>query len=250
MTTKLALITKKACLTCGVKCGCLCVRCCSKTDGHNCRTANSTSQCHPSNEECVRFDESTCSFHYSNDDQLYFCEIRDPVIWPAVLDTPEKENRPGRWSPDVVVFTSAEDPEVQEELTRRLLPEPDMSEFTTGMNRDVVQNGEVLSSTGVILGTPERYRLDNYIEPAFQGSGPLILSSNCARDYPGRDIELMNKGIYNVSALAIHPAPPSNNRRKRCTNVKFLHNTSTEIDRYLYCNFDEVRFSVCCLVAS
>lgn len=147
-----------------------------------------------------------------------------------------------------MVFTSADVPEVQEELTRRLFPEPDMSEFITFMNRDAVQNGEVLSSTGVILGTPERPRSINYIEQAFQGTGPLTLSSNCSRDYPRRDRVLMNEGIYNVSGHAIPSIPPNNNRRKRCANVKFLHNTSTEIDRYLYCNFDEVRYSCFVLV--
>lgn len=196
----------------------------------------------------MRFDETTCSLHYSNEDQLRFCEIRDPAIWPAVLDAPSKEHRPGRWSPNVVVFTSAKDSEVQEQLSKRLFPEPDMSELTNSMNVDAVQNGEVLSSAGVILGTPEKPRSWNYIEEAFRGTGPLILSSNCARDYPGADVELLNEVIYNISVHAIPPTPPNNSRPEHCTNIQSLHDTSAEIDRYLYCNFDEVRLSFCCLV--
>eukprot|EP00210_Caulerpa_lentillifera_P009343 g8907.t1 len=221
------------------RCGCMCILCCLKTDTGNCRAADASSQCHYSTEECRSFDEQTCGFEYSNLDQMHLCSIEEPTIWPAVLDIPHWENRPHHWNQSVVVFTTAEDPEVQQELTRRMFPVPNSSQLLNSETHEFLQNGEWFSFGGVIIGSTQRPKSTNYIESTFQSSYS-ILSENCLRDNQNGELEMLTDAIANTFSHSL-PTLDSDTQHQsvKCINVQLLHNTASEIDRYFYCSFHQ-----------
>eukprot|EP00210_Caulerpa_lentillifera_P008457 g8069.t1 len=217
----------------------MCTLCCSRVDESNCRPANETSQCREHEENCKAYNDSICSLQYSDPEQALFCEVQDPVIWPAVLDIPAEYQRPGRWRPDVVMFTTADNPDVQRALTRRLLPEldPDAS-------LDSEQIGEVVSMNGVVFGSSEAPDLVNYIEPAFVNDGLAMIARNCSNNTTQLMLQRVNFGLrFALSQFRLIDPTSANVTAEMvsCVDIHFQSNSSDEIDQYIYCNYREAR---------
>lgn len=99
----------------------MCVRCCLRDDEQNCREADETSQCDYGTEECKAYDDSRCSLQFSEPEQAQFCEVPNPIVWPPSVDIPREQERAGRWQPNVVFFTTADDPNVEDALRERII---------------------------------------------------------------------------------------------------------------------------------
>ena len=81
------------------RCGCLCLECCDYVDvtgdgtfEYMCYTADNIpdspfERCSPYSQ-CRSRNTSQCGVQYSTTEQIYFCEIDDPVMWPAMIDMP------------------------------------------------------------------------------------------------------------------------------------------------------------------
>lgn len=95
----------------------MCVLCC---DGGTCRTANETNQCNGV-ESCKQYNDDVCGIQFSDSEQAFYCGIDDPIVFPPTLDIPNEFERAGRWKPDVVFFTTAENPEVETAMQQRLI---------------------------------------------------------------------------------------------------------------------------------
>lgn len=227
------------------RCGCMCTWCCEWSNSNNCRPANESSQCSPFLEECKSYNDEICGLQYSDPDQAFFCEVADPFIWPAVVDIPPKWYRPGRWKPDVVLFVTAEDSSVREELTSRLLPEVELSTELEVQSEELPPEelGAMISSTGVVFGTSTEPDYVNYIEPAFVYHGLSLLSRNCSTQATQTTLDTINVGL-GIALQQVRSFVPSegfDDGIASCANVQILANTSREIDNYFYCNYEDVR---------
>lgn len=47
------------------------------------------------------YDDTQCGFLYSTADQVGFCAVAEPPLWPALLDVPQAQYRPPK-APDVL----------------------------------------------------------------------------------------------------------------------------------------------------
>lgn len=217
----------------------MCIWCCEWDNSANCRPANESSQCLPFLEECKSYNDEICGLQYSDPDQAFFCEVADPFIWPAVVDVPPKRYRPGRWKPDVVLFVTAEDSTVREELTNRLLPEVELDELSLVQSEEP---GGRISSTGVVFGTSTEPDYVNYIEPAFVYHGLTLLSRNCSTEATQTTLDTINV-VLETATQQVRSFVPSggfDDGIASCANVQILANTSREIDNYFYCNYEDV----------
>lgn len=99
----------------------MCVRCCQRFGDRSCRVADETSQCDLAEEECDAYNDDICGIQYSDPEQAFFCEIDDPIVWPPAVDIPTVGQRAGRWRPDVVIFTNADENRVENQLRQRII---------------------------------------------------------------------------------------------------------------------------------
>lgn len=58
----------------------------------DCYNATETRPCSPY-AACSLHNDSKCGYLYSNADQVGFCEVKQPPLWPALLQIPTEENR-------------------------------------------------------------------------------------------------------------------------------------------------------------
>eukprot|EP00210_Caulerpa_lentillifera_P003638 g3473.t1 len=216
------------------RCGCLCLRCCFRDNPQICRDANSTNQCQNDIEECTQYNDDVCTLQYSDPEQAPFCEVRNPISWPALLDIPLESNRPGRWYPDVVVFTTAQNQSIQEQLTRRLFPQVELNQ----LGESLETTGEDFSASGGVLGSPVTTERFNYIEPGFVNGGLTFLSRDCQNEMTQNTLNFINNGLQ--SSLEEGSLMFNVQEGVSCANVHFSVNSSDEIDRYIFCNYEEV----------
>ncbi|KAG1653332.1 hypothetical protein FOA52_008973 [Chlamydomonas sp. UWO 241] len=92
------------------RCGCACTSCCDWVllDGSNssnssgaagsyewqCWDANPDRECKPSSQ-CSAWDDTKCGAQYSSYRQIAFCDIESPPVWPAMVQVPPDQYRPG-----------------------------------------------------------------------------------------------------------------------------------------------------------
>ena len=84
-------VSKQIARTGNYQCGCKCVECCescSSSDGYACFNSTDVRPC-SAYSNCIRHDTQTCGFLYSTVNQVSFCDIKQPPLWPAVLQVPK-----------------------------------------------------------------------------------------------------------------------------------------------------------------
>ncbi len=102
------------------KCGCECLECCEISGDSEYVCFNSTvSRPCSAYSKCIRFDENNCGYLYSTVDQVPFCEVRQPPLWPAVLQVPE--NEPGEHG--IFLYTGSEYSTSKSVMDQLLVPE-------------------------------------------------------------------------------------------------------------------------------
>lgn len=90
------------------RCGCACLSCCdwvpvtsttnatevptSESYSYECYTATEDRPCSPY-AQCNSYNETECGFLYSTADQVAFCEVLNPPLWPAMLQVPAMQYR-------------------------------------------------------------------------------------------------------------------------------------------------------------
>ncbi|GAX76897.1 hypothetical protein CEUSTIGMA_g4343.t1 [Chlamydomonas eustigma] len=85
------------------KCGCKCLKCCDwvsqnvpATDGSalkwQCFTADANKSCSAS-AQCSAYNDTDCGPQYSSYQQVAFCDLSVPPVWPAVLQVPPNQYR-------------------------------------------------------------------------------------------------------------------------------------------------------------
>lgn len=84
------------------RCGCKCLSCCdwvavrlpngTTTYEYECYDATDKRPCSPY-ASCSVYNETECGFLFSTADQVGFCEIRQPPLWPALVQVPRQEYR-------------------------------------------------------------------------------------------------------------------------------------------------------------
>ena len=76
------------------RCGCKCLECCNTVNNgtqtqYVCYNSTDENPCSPY-DHCLRRDPYECGFLYSTADQAQFCEIRQPPLWPTLLQIPSQ----------------------------------------------------------------------------------------------------------------------------------------------------------------
>lgn len=81
------------------RCGCKCLKCCdwvvNNATGQyeqQCYEATNDRPCNPY-AECLLHDDTQCGFEYSTYSQAGFCEVKEPPVWPALLQVPLEKYR-------------------------------------------------------------------------------------------------------------------------------------------------------------
>lgn len=72
------------------KCGCRCLECCEvfdKSGEYVCFNATFSRPC-GAHSKCTKHDRDTCGFLYSTVEQVPFCDVHQPPLWPSVLQVP------------------------------------------------------------------------------------------------------------------------------------------------------------------
>eukprot|EP00890_Picochlorum_soloecismus_P002012 jgi/Picsp_1/2811/NSC_01037-R1_atp-binding cassette subfamily member group ath protein 4 len=80
------------------QCGCKCRSCCdwveSDTDKGakylTCFNATDESPCSPYAAFCLEQDDEQCGYLHSTVDQATFCEVKQPPLWPAIVQVPQE----------------------------------------------------------------------------------------------------------------------------------------------------------------
>ncbi|DBA88861.1 TPA: hypothetical protein ACH3X2_000106 [Trebouxia sp. C0005] len=81
------------------KCGCKCTSCCDWISNpgsdparysYQCFNATDDNPCSPYSD-CKAHDDTQCGFAYSTADQVAYCSVMEPPIWPALLQLPEDQ---------------------------------------------------------------------------------------------------------------------------------------------------------------
>ncbi|PRW44292.1 ABC transporter A family member 7-like isoform A [Chlorella sorokiniana] len=100
------------------RCGCKCLACCdwvagdasgNGTDASGSGNGALVYQCYQATDErpcspyakCQSYNDSECGFLYSTADQVGFCPVAEPPLWPALLDVPQEQYR-GSKAPDLL----------------------------------------------------------------------------------------------------------------------------------------------------
>jgi hypothetical protein len=100
------------------RCGCKCLACCdwvagdasgNGTDASGSGNGTLVYQCYQATDErpcspyakCQSYNDSECGFLYSTADQVGFCPVAEPPLWPALLDVPQEQYR-GSKAPDLL----------------------------------------------------------------------------------------------------------------------------------------------------
>ena len=173
----------------------MCVSCCTGKGNDACREANASSQCDYRKEECRRYDDNACGTQYSDSDQIAFCEVQDPVVWPLSITIPHQSERARAWAPNVVFFIHADDKSVERIMRDHLVRDvsveaadvasavrclyPLFSRYPL-QGIEIGQTGELLGSSGVIFGSSIGAETRNYIDVRFTEPGLSIIAGGDA----------------------------------------------------------------------
>lgn len=122
------------------RCGCKCVSCCDWIPYQNNDSLNYVYTCYNATTEqpcspyasCSSYDDSQCGYLYSTADQVGFCEVSDPPLWPSLLQVPFEAYRGPKY------------PEIEPE---GIPPPPFNPETTTVM----LYTGENATSAGELM---------------------------------------------------------------------------------------------------
>ncbi len=85
------------------RCGCKCLSCCDwvpvrGAEGggvgyvYECYNATSDRPCSPY-ASCSSYDDTECGYLFSTADQVGFCEVKQPPLWPALVQVPRRQYR-------------------------------------------------------------------------------------------------------------------------------------------------------------
>lgn len=74
------------------KCGCKCLECCELSvkngqEEYTCFNSTTLRPCSPYST-CMRHDEGSCGYLYSTVEQVPFCDVKQPPLWPPILQVP------------------------------------------------------------------------------------------------------------------------------------------------------------------
>lgn len=90
------------------RCGCKCLSCCDWVPVRNatsqggidyfydCFNATDDRPCSPY-ASCSAYDDTECGYLFSTADQVGFCEVQQPPLWPALLQIPRRQFRTAKY---------------------------------------------------------------------------------------------------------------------------------------------------------
>eukprot|EP01025_Chloroclados_australasicus_P028913 TRINITY_DN286_c0_g1_i4.p1 TRINITY_DN286_c0_g1~~TRINITY_DN286_c0_g1_i4.p1 ORF type:complete len:1073 (-),score=121.43 TRINITY_DN286_c0_g1_i4:266-3484(-) len=129
------------------RCGCKCIEC--WFEGNDTEGGEYSQQDCPINpsqyKRCEKYDEDVCGVEYSSAEQVAFCEVRNPSIWPPIQQVPRPEFRAKENSPKITFLYTGAQKDIAAELSQYLFaPEYD---FTVSF-QNLVNNSPLFNFTG------------------------------------------------------------------------------------------------------
>ena len=259
------------------QCGCKCRSCCdwveSDTDKDAkylaCFNATDESPCSPYAALCLDRDEEQCGYLHSTVDQANFCEVKQPPLWPAIVQVPQEvfrastetgESKPVRLmftgenvtqASDIMSHFFSDRDSISDNVARSYVKEmmiEDLSatdqDYKAGIpeaERDFLEMIGALTKGiydfGLALGTPAVTAGNLLIEPAFAATTrissnmwPLyILQQDCSALSEKESLTLSRLG-YAISNLT--------GVAVQCLSTTLLPMPSAQaIDKAIYCGW-------------
>ncbi|GMH40482.1 hypothetical protein BSKO_08386 [Bryopsis sp. KO-2023] len=236
------------------KCGCLCLQCCNTVIKSSCRSGTSDDPvfCVDDEEECKKYDDTICGIEFSDPEQAVSCSVPKPASWPPIMDIPKERNRAQPWSPGVaMLYTGPRS--ITSKLIEFMLPSVDESSLLSNFDRafyffnqstDGVLRGEGYSAAGVYFGSSSETTTSGLVEVAFVSENLSALTQSC-EDFP---LDAINQaGAQLIDSVAsqgrslIGERDSNDTDFVQCVDTPFLDLTEDEINRRLFCGFEEAR---------
>ena len=183
------------------RCGCRCLRCCgyyangtSSSLEYSCHDDDDGDggACLPSNyTECLAYDNSECGIEFSTEAQAVYCEVQNPITWPALVQVSDTDEIAAKYAPASPVLYTGADRADADALAGGILPAanpgnlgallgagggtPTGGDNSTSSGADletlVSAISDALESSGALLGTSADAFYSLYVEPGLIPSG-------------------------------------------------------------------------------